>query len=37
MIAWTGLLEYKSGNRIKVEDSKINSRWRIDEVNITWS
>ncbi|ABW01434.1 KEOPS complex N(6)-L-threonylcarbamoyladenine synthase Kae1 [Caldivirga maquilingensis] len=36
MIAWTGLLAYKSGVSISIEDSVIKQRWRIDEVPIPW-
>ncbi len=35
MIAWTGLLAYKSGWKAKFKD-KIRPRWRTDEVEITW-
>ena len=35
MIAWTGLLAYKSGWKANFKD-KIKPRWRIDEVDITW-
>ncbi|MCD6398595.1 MAG: bifunctional N(6)-L-threonylcarbamoyladenine synthase/serine/threonine protein kinase [Candidatus Aenigmarchaeota archaeon] len=34
MIAWSGLLAYKSGQRTKKFEPI--SRWRIDEVEITW-
>jgi len=34
MIAWAGLLSYKSGQRIK--EFRPISRWRIDEVEVTW-
>lgn len=34
MIAWTGLLVYSSGQRTR--DLKPISRWRTDEVEITW-
>ena len=36
MIAWTGLLAYKSGINIEVENSVIRQRWRVDEVDIPW-
>ncbi|MGC9226961.1 KEOPS complex N(6)-L-threonylcarbamoyladenine synthase Kae1 [Caldivirga sp.] len=36
MIAWTGLLAYRSGVSISIEDSVIRQRWRIDEVSIPW-
>jgi glycoprotease/Kae1 family metallohydrolase len=35
MIAWTGLLAYKSGWKQSFKD-KILPKWRIDEVEITW-
>jgi len=35
MIAWTGLLAYKSGWNPKFKD-KILPKWRTDEVEITW-
>jgi N6-L-threonylcarbamoyladenine synthase/protein kinase Bud32 len=35
MIAWTGLLAYKSGWKPNFKD-KILPRWRIDEVKISW-
>ncbi len=35
MIAWTGLLAYKSGWKPDFKD-KIRPKWRIDEVEITW-
>ncbi len=36
MIAWTGLLGYKAGLRISIEDSVVRPRWRVDEVDILW-
>lgn len=36
MIAWTGLLMYLSGLRMKVEDSIIDQRFRTDVVDVTW-
>ncbi len=36
MIAYTGLLAYKSGQRLKIEESGIKPKWRVDEVEITW-
>ena len=35
MIAWTGLLAYKSGWKPSFKD-KIRPKWRIDEVKVTW-
>lgn len=37
MIAWTGIVMYNSGNKISVENSKINKDWRIDDVNVNWT
>jgi len=36
MIAWTGILAYKHGVRQRLEDTVVNQRWRVDEVNIPW-
>ncbi|MEM2839800.1 MAG: bifunctional N(6)-L-threonylcarbamoyladenine synthase/serine/threonine protein kinase [Thermoplasmata archaeon] len=36
MIAWTGLLMYKSGTRMSIDDTGINQRFRTDEVEVTW-
>ncbi|MGC9148872.1 MAG: KEOPS complex N(6)-L-threonylcarbamoyladenine synthase Kae1 [Sulfolobales archaeon] len=36
MIAWTGLLAHKAGLRIRIEDSIVKPRWRVDEVDILW-
>src|SRR2546422_670124 len=36
MIAWTGLLQHKSGQRMAVEDTRIDQRYRTDEVAVTW-
>lgn len=36
MIAWTGLLAFRSGVSIPVEDSYIKPRWRVDEVDTPW-
>jgi len=36
MIAWTGVLAYESGVRTPIESSYIDSRWRLDEVEISW-
>jgi len=35
-IAWTGLLEYKSGIKIGIEDAFVRQSWRLDTVDITW-
>ncbi len=36
MIAWLGILMYKSGIRMKVENSFIDQRFRTDMVDVTW-
>lgn len=36
MIAWTGILAYKSGISQKIEETGIQQRWRTDEVEIPW-
>lgn len=36
MISWTGLLAYKSGVKQKLEQTKVNPKWRTDEVEIIW-
>jgi N6-L-threonylcarbamoyladenine synthase/protein kinase Bud32 len=37
MIAWVGILKYKSGRSTSIRKSKINPKWRIDEVKISWN
>jgi len=32
MIAWTGILAHKKGHEVSVENSQINKKWRVDEV-----
>ncbi|HEC94952.1 MAG TPA: bifunctional N(6)-L-threonylcarbamoyladenine synthase/serine/threonine protein kinase [Thermoplasmatales archaeon] len=36
MIAWTGLLMYKSGVRMRVEESFVDQRFRTDMVDVRW-
>ena len=36
MIAWTGLLMYKSGIRMRIEESFIDQRFRTDMVDVRW-
>lgn len=36
MIAYTGLLMYKSGNILSLEDSRVNPSYRTDDVKVTW-
>ncbi len=35
-IAWAGLLAYKAGIFIPVEDSVVKPKWRLDEVDVPW-
>jgi N6-L-threonylcarbamoyladenine synthase len=35
-IAWTGLLEYKSGASVPVEKAGIRQSWRLDTVRLPW-
>ncbi len=36
MIAWTGILMYRSGMETKIEESFIDQRFRTDEVDVKW-
>ena len=36
MIAYTGLLMYKSGNTLSLEESRVNPSFRTDDVKVTW-
>jgi N6-L-threonylcarbamoyladenine synthase/N6-L-threonylcarbamoyladenine synthase/protein kinase Bud32 len=36
MIAWLGILMYKSGIRMEIENSTIDQRFRTDMVDVTW-
>jgi len=36
MIAWTGVIAYRSGVRTPIETSYIDSRWRLDTVEVPW-
>ncbi len=36
MIAYTGLLMYKSGNILSLEESRVNPSYRTDDVKVTW-
>ena len=36
MIAWTGALQLLSGQTIRVEDSSVKPKFRIDEVEVRW-
>ncbi len=35
-IAWAGLLAFKCGVKVKVEDTIVRPKWRLDEVEIPW-
>jgi len=36
MIAWTGLLMFRAGNRTPLEKSAVDQRQRTDQVEVTW-
>ncbi len=36
MIAWTGVLAFKSGITVRIEESFIKPRWRLDAVDVPW-
>jgi N6-L-threonylcarbamoyladenine synthase len=36
MIGWNGILTFKAGQKMKVEDTAFIKDWRTDEVDITW-
>lgn len=36
MIAWTGILAYRCGQTISIEESRVRPKWRLDEVDIPW-
>jgi N6-L-threonylcarbamoyladenine synthase/N6-L-threonylcarbamoyladenine synthase/protein kinase Bud32 len=36
MIAWTGMVMYEAGIRMKIEDTEVNQRFRTDDVEVTW-
>jgi N6-L-threonylcarbamoyladenine synthase/N6-L-threonylcarbamoyladenine synthase/protein kinase Bud32 len=36
MIAWTGIVMYKSGIRMTIDDTHIRQRFRTDDVEVTW-
>lgn len=36
MIAWTGLLMHRAGIRMNVSDTKVDQRFRTDEVEVLW-
>jgi tRNA A37 threonylcarbamoyltransferase TsaD len=36
MIAWQGIIEYKAGTRMKIEDTKVFPYLRTDDVIVNW-
>lgn len=36
MIAWTGMLQFKHGQVLKLENSRVKPKWRLDEVDVVW-
>ncbi|HOQ26968.1 MAG TPA: UGMP family protein, partial [Methanomassiliicoccaceae archaeon] len=36
MIAWTGLVMHRAGVRMSVSDTKVDQRFRTDEVEVLW-
>ncbi|MGD2073107.1 MAG: bifunctional N(6)-L-threonylcarbamoyladenine synthase/serine/threonine protein kinase [Candidatus Thorarchaeota archaeon] len=36
MIAWTGILQYRSGDHLKIAESQVKPKWRTDEQDIPW-
>ncbi len=36
MIAWTGILAYKHGLTVPLEESFVKVKWRLDEVHVPW-
>jgi universal protein Kae1 len=36
MIAWTGILQYKAGHSININESHVLPKWRTDEQDIIW-
>jgi len=36
MIAWNGILAFKSRQKMKIEDTGFIKAWRTDDVDITW-
>ena len=36
MIAWTGLKLHEHGITTSIEGSEVNSKWRLDEIDIPW-
>jgi bifunctional N6-L-threonylcarbamoyladenine synthase / protein kinase Bud32 len=36
MIAWLGIIMNNAGERQKIEDTRVNQKYRTDQVNVTW-
>jgi tRNA A37 threonylcarbamoyltransferase TsaD len=36
MIAWTGVLMHKYNDHLKLDESRVKPRWRIDQVDVSW-
>jgi N6-L-threonylcarbamoyladenine synthase len=36
MIAWTGLLHYRVGDTISIEESVVKPRWRVEDIEVKW-
>ena len=36
MIAWTGILQFKSSDPVEISETKIIPKWRMDDVPIPW-
>jgi N6-L-threonylcarbamoyladenine synthase len=36
MIAWTGIIAFRSGIRTPIAESHIDPRWRLDRVEVPW-
>jgi len=36
MIAWNGILVHKSGKKHDISDTRINQKWRTDQVDVCW-
>jgi len=37
MIAWLGILEYKSGRKQTLKQTEVDKNWRTDEVDVIWT
>ncbi|MBR9682244.1 MAG: bifunctional N(6)-L-threonylcarbamoyladenine synthase/serine/threonine protein kinase [Candidatus Aenigmarchaeota archaeon] len=36
MIAWNGVLAHKAGEKHEIAETKINQKWRTDQVDVSW-